>query len=202
MTDRGSSGAFRPQGRRDGLLVTQVGDEIVVYDGNAHQAHTLNRTAALLWEQADGHTSVDEMSALLGDELGVPGGVSLVWVALESLRKAGLVASEGWPERNPGGGMSRRQALRALGVGAGVALAVPVVESVTVPVAAQTVSCTNCCRCRGEPDTDVCASGAGAPVSAAECQTYCQNQGGRAGSFMGNARCAQLPSGRFECQRC
>ena len=91
---------MKPQVRKDGLVVKELPDEMLVYDLERHRAHCLNPTAALVWKRCDGRTSVKEIATLLQKELktlpgkpGKPGKVDekLVWLALDRLGKAHLL---------------------------------------------------------------------------------------------------------------
>ena len=51
-----------PRMREQGLVVDDLPDEVLVYDLDRHQAHCLNRTAALVWRHCDGQTTVKEIA--------------------------------------------------------------------------------------------------------------------------------------------
>ena len=48
---------MKPEKRRDGLVVTELLDEVLVYDLDRHRAHCLNRTAALVFRHAESVTT-------------------------------------------------------------------------------------------------------------------------------------------------
>ncbi len=48
---------MKPAVRRTGLVVRELPDELIVYDLDRHQAHCLNRTAAIVFRGADGTRS-------------------------------------------------------------------------------------------------------------------------------------------------
>ncbi len=48
--------------RKDDLLVQKLGEETIVYDLSAHRAHSLNRTAGLVFEKLDGKRDVDAIT--------------------------------------------------------------------------------------------------------------------------------------------
>lgn len=136
-----------PVARSNGLLVREVGDETLVYDLERHQAHCLNRTAALVLRNADGRRSVADI-ALAAAESGPALDEDAVGLAIEKLSEVGLLEGRAAPARpeawlsSPG----RRAALRRAGVGA--ALLAPVVTSVLVPTpAAAAVSCLRWSEC-------------------------------------------------------
>src|SRR5262245_35285302 len=56
-----SVGPSCPQARTRDLLSKAMPDGLMVYDTERHQAHSLNRTATLIWQQCDGKTSVAEL---------------------------------------------------------------------------------------------------------------------------------------------
>jgi hypothetical protein len=117
---------MRPLARTTGLVVRQLPDELVVYDKESHQAHCLNRTAAVVFLHADGRRTLKEIAALVG-----PGaGRETVQAALDQLAAAGLL--EGAPaEPAP----TRREVRRRGGVGA--AVLAPIVASLLVPTPAE-----------------------------------------------------------------
>jgi hypothetical protein len=134
-----------PVARKERLLVEDVGQEVVVYDQDSDQAHTLNRSAALVWRNCDGATTVAQMAAVLAAELGVPANEEIVWLALDRLDRAGLLAER--PARRPGRATSRREAMRRLGAGAAMAmLALPAVATITAPLPAQAASRAPCLK--------------------------------------------------------
>ena len=81
-----------PESRKDHLLTQEVGDELVVYDELSHEAHQLNRTAALVWRLADGQRPIAELATAVGETLEIEGSETLVHLSLEELDKAGLLA--------------------------------------------------------------------------------------------------------------
>jgi hypothetical protein len=149
-TGRGSEAL--PRARREGVLATDVGDEIVVYDSKQHRGHCLNRPAAVVWRHLDGRTSVDELVGHLRDELDGPADEAMVWLALEQLDRAQLL--EGRLDKPAARGVSRRQALRRLGIAAGTgAVVLPAISSILAPPAHAQVSAVAC----GSPEPD-CAT--------------------------------------------
>ena len=63
---------MKPQVRKDGLVVKELPEEMLVYDLERHRAHCLNQTAALVWKHCDGQTSAKEIATLLKKELKAP----------------------------------------------------------------------------------------------------------------------------------
>jgi hypothetical protein len=54
-----------PKARKSGLVVEKLADEMLVYDLDTHQAHCLNRAAALVWENCNGRRTVGEIARAL-----------------------------------------------------------------------------------------------------------------------------------------
>lgn len=122
---------MRPRARRKGLLVRELPGELVVYDRETHQAHCLNRSAALVFRSADGRRTVSDIAARMTAELGA-GSDELVSSALEGLSSARLL--DAWEPESPGPA-KRRDALRRIALGAAASL--PVVTSLLVPTPAE-----------------------------------------------------------------
>src|SRR3954464_4874401 len=120
-----------PPGRREGLIVEALDDELLVYDSERAKAHSLNRVAGTVWELSDGERDAAAIAAAADvseDD---------VWRALSQLEERRLLDGE-LPRRMSGPEYSRRQAVRRMGmIGAAAAFAAPLVKSIVVPSAAQ-----------------------------------------------------------------
>jgi hypothetical protein len=134
-----------PLAIRAALIVKEVMDETLVYDLRRHQAHCLNRTAALVWNYCDGRTPAAEMATRLAAEAGAPVEEAIVWLALERLRKAHLI-EEGDRSPGTGGRPPRRELLRRLGA-AGIAIGLPTVVSIVAPTAAEAATAISDAAC-------------------------------------------------------
>lgn len=151
--------------RKRGLSIRALHGESIVYDPETQRASCVNDFAAAVLERCDGAHAPAEIARDLPfatvDE-------RVVALALADLRKAGLLEAGPAVEAAALAGTSRRDFIRRIGLG--TAIAVPVVNSVVLPSAAQTVSCSgDCasdnecprgCRCDlsepGEPRSDTC----------------------------------------------
>ena len=122
-----------PAVRSEGLVVRDLGDELVVYDTQTHRAHCLNRTAARVFRHADGRRSMAELAELLAAQTRAGVDEGIVLAALQRLDEAGLLAGGTVPVA--GNRRSRREVLRRVGQGA--ALLAPVVVSLLVPTPAE-----------------------------------------------------------------
>lgn len=154
---------FLPQARREGMVIKKVDDEVLVYDLERDKAHCLNLSAAAIWRLCDGKTTTAELARSLEDETGTRIDERLVWLGLQDLRRSHLLEDTVvWPEQMiTTKGMSRREAVRRIGLG--VAIALPLVISITAPTAVQAaVSCgAKCktCNTGSECCSGVCTTG-------------------------------------------
>jgi hypothetical protein len=123
--------------RQDDLVIRELPGELLLYDSETHDAHCLNETAAFIWRQCDGKTSVPEIAQRLSAKTGADVDEELVWVAAEDLWKRQLLVGEPEPARERT--MSRSQLVRRAALVA--AVSVPVVTSIVAPKAAQAASC-------------------------------------------------------------
>lgn len=153
MTTISKLNAIVPRARKESLIVTEVPDEVLVYDLQNDKAHCLNRPAAVVWANCDGQKTVAQVSQALERELKTPVNHTMVWLAIDSLEKHGLLEGKiNQAVRKPG--FSRRQAISALAV---AGLALPIITSIVAPAPAQAASglpSGACCQTNAE-----CASG-------------------------------------------
>ena len=124
-----------PKARRHDLLLEEIGDETIVYDGERHEAHSLNRSASIVWKHSDGTRSIAQLAALLATELGIEPDESVVEYALDRLADAQLL--EGTTQ------LSRRDVVRKMSLAGAAALALPVVLSMVAPTEAMAASGQN-----------------------------------------------------------
>lgn len=170
-----------PLARSGGLVVEELGDEILVYDLDVKNAHCLTPTAARVWRLCDGGTSADVIArelALRDDD---------VTSALEELDRADLLVSP----TMPGDGLSRRElGLKVTKVAVGVAT-VPLILSIAAPAAAATASqiaicakivissgCGNCNNPPGGGKCCCCTQANGNIKGCAADQADCESKGG------------------------
>jgi coenzyme PQQ synthesis protein D (PqqD) len=127
-----------PRARKEGLLVQEMPDELLVYDLDRHKAHCLNETAALIWKRCDGKTTVGQMVRRLGHETKSPVDEAVVCLAFDQLAKANLLQDQArkWSGAS---GISRREVIRRIGAAAAVSL--PLVTSIVAPEAVQAATC-------------------------------------------------------------
>lgn len=150
-----------PLRRRNGLIVQEVENEVLIYDQERDRSHCLNWTAAVIWELCDGHTSTSEMCRLLTQAFGRQTGEEVVTFGLAQLARNDLLDESVTLSVVNRAGMTRRQMVRALGLASAIAL--PLVTSIIAPVPAQASTCL--------------PSGAACTTSPQCCSGLCQGGG-------------------------
>lgn len=149
-----------PRARQEGLVIEELPGEVLVYDCDRDKAHCLNQTAALVWKYCDGKTTVSKMARHLERDLNTNKvDEKIVWYALDQLSKDHLLEERFVPPAMLGG-MTRRQMVRVLGIGAVVA--VPLVTSIVAPTAQGASSCVatgNACTSSAQCCSTLCSGG-------------------------------------------
>ena len=146
-----------PVARTESLIVKEVDGETLVYDLKTDKAHCLNETAALVWKNCDGRKSVSEISEILSAESNTNVKDEVVWLALDELKRFKLL-DQVTPKPAHLSGITRRQAVRALGV---AAIVLPMVTSLVVPTAMAAGSLLPLGACCNSPN---------------DCQSHCCDQ--------------------------
>jgi Coenzyme PQQ synthesis protein D (PqqD) len=160
-----------PQARTTEIVTKDMPDEVLVYDLKTHKAHCLNQTAAAVWKHCDGKTSVTEIAMLLKRDLNPTVDEAAVWLAVERLSRAQLL-EEQVTVPQVSSRLSRRNAMRQLGLGTAVAL--PLVMSIVAPTAMAGASV--CFTPTGRPEGCDCAA-------QSECNSGCCDQQPSAPTF-------------------
>lgn len=143
---------LKPLARSEGLLIEEVGDELLICDPDSNRAHSLNGFAARVWQACDGETTSEALVAKLGSDR------DSVAHALAELSDRKLLEPTGLPIVANGGVTRRDLGVRAAKVGAAAAIitvALPVAEAAATPTPAQCLlytdsdcdNCTNICGC-------------------------------------------------------
>ena len=150
---RSKKKALLPLARKESLIITEMPDEVLLYDLDGNKAYCLNRPAAIVWANCDGKKTVAQVSHALERELKTPVNDAMIWLALDSLAQNGLLQG---PIINVAQepGYSRRQAMRAIAL---AGLALPAITWIVAPLPAQAASglpSGACCQTNG-----ACASG-------------------------------------------
>lgn len=150
-----------PEARHDAdILVTHLDGELVVYELSTHEVHTLNPTAATVWQWCDGATRPEELAQRLAVHLDMPFDQAkhVLWLSIDRLQRANLLTA---PVARPAefAGVSRRRVLRLVGTTTAL---LPVIHKIVAPSPAQASSagttmpgqpcnssseCVDCCCC-------------------------------------------------------
>jgi hypothetical protein len=126
-----------PRARKEGLVVRELTDEVLVYDLERDKAHCLDFTSALVWKRCDGQTPVKEIAGSLEGQCETPVSEDMVWLALRQLQRSHLL--EECVVRPAGTKRaSRRQMMRNMSL---AALLLPAIISITAPMAWAQGSC-------------------------------------------------------------
>jgi hypothetical protein len=164
-----------PVARNTDIVVQELGKEILIYDLKIHKAYNLNETSSIVYKACDGKTSFAELKAKhkFTDEI--------IYLALDGLKKENLLeADEAYA--SPFASLSRREAIRKVGLATMIAL--PVISSLIAPTAAMAQSgllgagfpCTSGAQCSTgtclgscSADGSPCANAGGACVAFGSC---------------------------------
>ena len=134
-----------PSARNKDIVIQELGHELLIYDLLIHRAYQLNKTAMIVFNHCDGQTSFDQLNQQykFTDEL--------IHLTLDELARENLLAGDYQPRF---AGVSRREALKRVGLASMIAL--PVIAGLTAPTAisaASTVSCVNTAGPQRAPNT-------------------------------------------------
>jgi hypothetical protein len=129
----------KPLARSSKLVIEELGDELLVYDVAANQAHSLGKAAARVWRACDGETGADALALKTGL------GSDTVARAIEELQECNLL--DVGPQVVDGGMTRRQMTFKVAQVGA-TAAAVPLIWSVAgpIPEASATPTVEDCGR--------------------------------------------------------
>lgn len=161
----GSDTTENPLARRNGLVIQEYDDELLVYDVDSNKANCLNRSAAIVWRSCDGKNSVDEIVRQFESHAGDKVTADFVWLALDQLNDNHLLENELAKRFD---GQSRRQVIKKIGLA--TVVAIPVIASLVAPrnaLASSSCACVvpaDCITQTGCPSTGNCnGSGVCAP---------------------------------------
>ena len=141
-----------PNARKDGLVVQEMPDEVLVYDLDTNKAHCLNESAAFVWKSCDGIKSVRDITKTYQAEFGQNVPEDMIWLALDQLGEKNLLEQQLKADFQ---GQTRREVIKKVGLAAVVAL--PIVASLTAPTAAMAVACSGVrTSCTGCNDGTIC----------------------------------------------
>ena len=126
-----------PVARTEDVYTEQVDTEILLFDGRRAVFFQLNRTAALVWQNADGTRTVTDLVEILRHEVGDLADEDLVLVSLDRLKEQDLLESGYEPREPEEARFSRRRWIqRTLLAGTAAMAALPVVTGMVAPTPA------------------------------------------------------------------
>ena len=131
--------------RKNGIVVQEMPDEVLIYDLNSNKAHCLNRSAAIVWRSCNGSNSIADIVREFEANEGGNVTEDFIWLAIDQLNEKDLLEGDP-PVRFEGN--SRRQAIKAIGLG--VVATLPVVASLVAPTTALgsvSCACTSSSQC-------------------------------------------------------
>jgi len=155
----------KPISRRDDLVVQELNGEVLVYDLKTHKALCLNETSALVWNACDGTRDLGELREYASTKMKASVTDDLIWLAIDQLSKEKLIENAPQPAAHLTG-LSRRDVVKRIGVGAMVAI--PIVSGLMAPRAlAAGSTCGTVCTCDNSNATagTVCSTGAAGGVA-------------------------------------
>jgi len=98
--------------RKSGLMSERIESELIVFDRETNEVHSLNESAALVFDMCDGSSTTDEMRDRL-PEIGLPADPEIIELALAELVEASLIEVQ--PELSASH-VTRRALTRRLGL--------------------------------------------------------------------------------------
>ena len=130
-----------PIARKNGLVLQEMPDELLVYDLDTNKAHCLNQTSAFVWKACNGKNTVSDISSLYGNYAGDSVPEDLVWLAIDQLSQNNLLENKIASKLN---GQTRRELIKKIGLASVIAL--PLVASLAAPTSVYAVvSCGAIC---------------------------------------------------------
>jgi hypothetical protein len=118
--------------RRDpaGLVQKEMAGELMLFNPTTRKTHCLNRSAAIVWQHADGATSLEDLARLVAEETGTPADIRVVEYALRKLDEEGLMEHVEEPTSEDAN-LGRRQLFGKLGWAAALIVGLPLVLTMT-----------------------------------------------------------------------
>jgi len=127
-----------PRARQHGLIVDRVGDEIIVFDEERKEAHSLNRMASIVWQHSDGAHSLSQIAEVLTRELHVDASEAIVLYALDTLASVHLLETDGAAELELP--TTRRDVVKRVAAMGVAAVGLPAVLTMAAPTSAMAAS--------------------------------------------------------------
>jgi hypothetical protein len=176
---------IKPKVRTHEIIISELENELLIYDLNINKALCLNQTSAMVYQNCDGSKTVAEISSLMSRKLQSEVSEDFVWLALNELRKENLLENSD-DFANHFQGLTRREVVKKVGLATMIAL--PIVSSVVAPkaAAAQSVNVGDpfCLTCPADLPTTCLEEGnylLGCFQTSTDCETALLAQNGGIG---------------------
>lgn len=127
-----------PLSRKANIVIQEFENEVLIYDLKINKAFCLNETSHLVWQLCNGINSIADINRKLRKKLNINYSEELIWLALDQLKKNNLLENSSEIEINFGG-LSRREAIRKVGLSSVIAL--PIIAAIVAPTAIHAQSC-------------------------------------------------------------
>src|SRR5205085_11547643 len=101
-----------PVARKQGLVVQEMPEEVLIYDLDTNKAHCLNKTAAFVWKSCDGNKSVADITKSFSNDFGSSVDEDFVWLAIEQLGDKNLLNES---LQTSFKGQTRREVIKKIG---------------------------------------------------------------------------------------
>jgi len=126
--------AFPARKNTAGLIQKQMAGELMLFDPGSKKTFCLNQSAAIVWQNSDGRTSVEQLANLVAAQTAMPADIRVVEFALRKLDEYGLM-EQITPPTTGDANLGRRQLFIRLGWAAALLIAMPLVTTVKPPKA-------------------------------------------------------------------
>jgi len=133
--------AARPLARKNGLVIEELDDEILIYDTERDKAHCLNAAAGRIWKHCDGKNAVEDIKDAFAANMPIEAAREVVSDCVLRFNRAHLLKEGSLPFQGHAV-LSRRKLLRKIGVSAAAtAIILPLITSIVAPPPAAAASC-------------------------------------------------------------
>ena len=136
---------FKPKARVSNLVIQNSGNNLLIFDLKTSTALSLNETSARIWQSCNGKREAADICSYLEESDGVYVDQDLVLLAIRQLSNSNLLAAK-TPDSGNSERVSRRKLLRQIGAGSAVAL--PIIHSIVAP---QASAAGSTCNTTGRP---------------------------------------------------
>ena len=125
-----------PKAKYSDIIIQETAKELLLYDLTLHKAFCLNETAAFVWQNCDGKTTLDELKKLSHGKLTD----DVIFLTLDELQKQNLL-QEKVETGISNDGMSRRKMIAKYGT---LAVSLPMITTLVAPTPAHAQSISTC----------------------------------------------------------